>query len=174
MVATTALSLGCAATQASLTVLSQPEGAYITEIRTGKSFGMAPIAVVYNPAELEQNKNSEGCYMVGGFEARWVSGAISIVDPIKLCGSNVGSYNIGFNRNPSHPGLEKDLQFVIQLQTLRAQQQQASAQQQQADAAAAALWSALSDNSQNSSNNQQTNINCTTRQSGNTIRTNCR
>jgi len=157
-----AIFTGCA-TQASLTVLSQPEGAYITEVETGKSFGMAPIVVVYAPAALSQHKNPEGCYMVKGFEARWVSGAVSTIKPIKLCGSSVGRYNISLNRDPSHPGLEKDLQFVLQLQTMRAQQQQAQAAK---NAAAAALWSAWSAS-------QQNNINCITTPVGNSVYTNC-
>ena len=54
----TALSLagvlvlaGCA-TQASLTVFSQPEGAYLTEKGTGKVYGVAPTRIVYNSKEL--------------------------------------------------------------------------------------------------------------------------
>jgi len=154
---------GCA-TQASLSINSQPEGAYITEVETGKPFGMAPVAVVYDPATLNLHKSTEGCFMVNGFEARWVSGAVTTLNPIKLCGSNVDSYSISLNRDSSHPGLDKDLQFAIQLQTLRAQQQQAQASK---DSAAAALWSAWSAS-------QQNNINCTTTPIGNSVNTNCR
>lgn len=154
---------GCA-TQSSLSIYSQPEGAYITEVETGKSFGMAPVAVTYDSALLTKHRNAEGCILVKGFEARWVSGAVSIINPIKLCGSNVGSYNISLNRDSLHPGLEKDLQFVIQLQSLRAQQQQAQAAK---DSAAAALWSSWSAS-------QQNNINCTTTPIGDLVYTNCR
>jgi len=157
------LFTGCA-TQATLSIYSQPEGAYITEVETGKSFGMAPVAVVYDPASLNLHKNAEGCFMVKGFEARWVSGAASTINPIKLCGSNIGDYNIILNRDSSHPNLEKDLQFAIQLQALRAQQQQAQAAK---GSAAAALWSAWSAS-------QQNNINCTTTPIGSSVYTNCR
>lgn len=160
---TSVLFTGCA-TQATLSIYSQPEGAYITEVGTGKSYGMAPVAVVYDPASLNLYKNAEGCFMVKGFEARWVSGAATTINPIKLCGSNVGTYNISLNRDSSLPNLEKDLQFAIQLQTLRAQQQQAQATK---DAAAAAFWSALSAS-------QQNNINCTSNSVGSTVFTNCR
>jgi hypothetical protein len=124
---------GCA-TQASLTVSSQPDGAYITEIGTGAQFGMAPVSIVYNPSALEQNKTPEGCYLVKGVEARWISGAVSSIDPIILCGSPVGRYNIDVKRDGSYPCFEKDLQFVVQVQSLRAQQRLAEATE---DAAAA-------------------------------------
>lgn len=159
------LFAGCA-TKATLSVYSQPEGAYITEVETGKSFGMAPVAVVYDPASLNLHKNPEGCFLVKGFEARWVSGAITTISPIKLCGSSVGNYNISLNRDSSYPNLEKDLQFAIQLQTLRAQQQQAQAAK---DSAAAALWSAWSTSQQNKPNQ----IRCTTTPIGNSVYTNC-
>ena len=157
------LSFGCA-TQASLTIFSEPEGAYITEMDTGKSFGMAPVTVTYNPKLLNLYKNAEGCFVVKGVIARWVSGAKTIIHPIKLCGSNVGSYDVSVDRDPSLPGLDKDLQFVIQLQTLRAQQQQAQAAK---SAAAAALWSAWS-------TSLPKNIKCTTTRIGDTTYTNCR
>lgn len=115
---------GCA-TQATLNVYSQPTGAYITEIDTPLTLGITPTAVVYNPSALEQNKNSEGCYMVRGFKAKWVSGATSTLNPIRLCGGSTDTYNITINRDGSYPNLEKDLNFAMQVQNLLAQQQQA-------------------------------------------------
>lgn len=158
-----AIFYGCA-TQASLTVTSQPEGAYLTEIDTSKSFGLAPVVVAYDPISLNQYKNAAGCYLVKGFTATWVSGVTTSINPIQLCGTPAGSYTINLSRDPSLPGLEKDLQFVIQLQTLRAQQQQAKAA---SDASAAALWSAWS-------STQQKSIQCTTNVVGNAMQTNCR
>ncbi|WP_444941908.1 hypothetical protein ACJJI3_06485 [Microbulbifer sp. ZKSA004] len=154
---------GCS-TQATMVIFSQPEGAYITEIGTEKPYGMTPISVVYNPDALERYVDSEGCYLVKGFQAQWVSGAISIVDPIKLCGSATGTYNISLNRQSSHANLDKDLQFALQLQSIRTQQQQANAAQ---DSAVAALWSAWSEN-------QQNKINCKTTLTDESVRTNCR
>lgn len=158
---------GCS-TQASLTVHSQPVGAYITEVETGMSAGMAPVAVFYNAEALKQSANAEGCYMIRGFKASWVSGTSTTIAPIKLCGSPTASYNISLNRNPSAPGLDKDLQFSLQLQSIKAQQQQAQAA---SDAAAAQLWQAWW---QTWSASQQNKINCTTSTYGDTTYTNCR
>ncbi|MEK6212333.1 MAG: hypothetical protein AABM64_18575 [Pseudomonadota bacterium] len=157
------LTSGCA-TQASLTVMSQPEGAFITEKGSGTSYGTAPVTVFYDGATLLRHKNADGCYLVKGFEARWVSGTTASLDFVRLCASNVGDYNISFSRDPAQPSLDKDLQFALQLQALRAQQQQAKAAQ---DAASAALFSAWA-------NTQRPNVNCTSTQIGNTVQTNCR
>jgi hypothetical protein len=73
---------GC---QTTLSVYSQPEGAYMTEVSTGRVFGMAPIHVVYNKDGLEKNKDASGCYLVKGFDARWISGATTSIKPIQLC-----------------------------------------------------------------------------------------
>jgi len=69
-----ALAMAGCATRATLTVFSQPEGAYLTEKGTGKVYGVAPVAVVYDANALASYKRADGCYLVKGFEARWVSG----------------------------------------------------------------------------------------------------
>jgi len=163
IIVTSILFTGCA-TRATLSIYSEPIGAYITEVETKKAVGVAPVTVVYDPASLILHKDAEGCFIVNGFEARWVSGAATTITPIKLCGSKFGNYNISLDRDSSLPNLEKDLQFAIQLQTLGAQQKQAQAAQ---GSAAAAFWSALSAS-------QQNNINCTTNTIGTTVFTNCR
>lgn len=157
------LVAGCA-TQASLMVLSQPEGAFITEKETGTSYGTTPLTVVYDGATLLRNQTVDGCYLTKGLEARWVSGIVASLEFVRLCGSNVGNYSISFSRDPAKPGLNKDLQFALQLQGVRAQQQQAQAVQ---DAAAAAFF-------QQWANSPRTNVNCTSTQIGNTVQTNCR
>ena len=154
---------GCA-TQASLTVMSQPIGAFITEKGTGKAWGTTPITVVYDSEALLRYKGSDGCYHVHGFEARWVSGTVASLETVRFCGSNAGKYEIQFNRDSAQPGLDKDLQFSVQLQILQAQQKQAKAAQ---DAATAALFSAWADI-------RRTQVNCTSIQIGNTIQTYCR
>jgi len=68
-----------------LSIYSKPEGAYITVVETKMQLGMAPVAIWYNAASLNQHKDAEGCFLVKGFEARWVSGAASIMNPIRLC-----------------------------------------------------------------------------------------
>ena len=109
------------ATHATLAVYSQPPGAYLTEVGTGRVLGLAPAASYYEGQVLQQYKDGQGCYIVKGVEARWVSGARAMTDPVRLCGSATGSYNITLNRDASSPDLEKDLQFALQLQAIQAQ-----------------------------------------------------
>jgi hypothetical protein len=163
LAATIVVANGCA-TQASLTVLSQPEGAFITERGTGKSYGTTPVVLYYDGIELLKYKDSGGCYLVKGLDARWVSGASASLESIRLCGSNLGDYNISFNRDPTQPDLERDLEFALKVQALRTQQQQAKAAQ---DAAAATLFSAWA-------TTQRTSVKCTSTQFGDVIRTNCK
>lgn len=83
---------GCA-THATLSVLSQPPGAYITEKGSGKALGMAPVNSYYEGASLQGFKDTEGCYLVQGLEARWVSGARgATMDSIRLCGGSTDGY----------------------------------------------------------------------------------
>lgn len=158
------IALGGCATQASLTVLSQPEGAYLTEKGSGKALGIAPAIAHYDGQALLSFKGRDGCYLVRGFEARWISGATASLENVRLCGSNTGNYNITFNRDPSGPGFEKDLQFSLQLRALRAQQQQAQAAETAATAALLRAFSAP----------QTSTISCTSMQTGNMVQTNCR
>jgi len=158
-----ALALGGCASQASLTVFSQPEGAYLTEKGTGKVYGVAPATFVYDPAALANSKGADGCFRVKGFEARWVSGATAALELITLCGASTGAFNITFSRDPNFPDLEKDLQFALQIQQTHAQQQQARAAQ---DAANAALY-------RNLMVPQRRPVNCTSTQIGKTVQTNC-
>ncbi|MDE2078692.1 MAG: hypothetical protein KGI91_16730 [Burkholderiales bacterium] len=154
---------GCS-TQASLTVYSQPEGAYLVEKGSGKSYGVAPTTVVYDASTLKNFRNAEGCYVVKGFEAKWVSGATAALELITLCGSSTGAYNITFSRPQDYPNLDKDLQFALQVQSTRALQQQARAAQ---DAADAAFYNNLIQQ-------QRSTVNCTSTQFGNTVQTRCR
>jgi len=149
-----------------LAVYSQPPGAYLTEVGTGNVVGMAPAAVYYDGHLLPNYKDAQGCYIVKGFEAHWISGARTVFNPVRLCGSSTGRYNITLNRDASYPDLEKDLHFALQLQALRAQQQQARAVQ---DAADAALISAFFSTQQNT-----TSVNCSSYLIGNTVQTTCR
>lgn len=156
---------GCS-TQATLNVFSQPTGAYITEIGTSLTLGIAPTSAVYNPLILRNNKDNNGCYLVKGLKAKWVSGATSTLNPIRLCGSPTSTYNITINRDSSYPGLEKDLNFAMQVQNMLAQQQQAQAAQ---SAAFAQMWSAYS-----ISQGVNSTTNCTSRVVGDAIKTSCR
>jgi hypothetical protein len=123
---------------------------------------MTPISVIYNPDALERHVDIRGCYLVKGFRSQWVSGVISIFDPIKLCGNAIGAYNLSINRQSSHANLDKDLQFALQLQTIRTQQQQANVAQ---NSAIAVLWSVWAQS-------QDDSVNCIVKPVGNSVYTN--
>jgi len=158
-----AMALSACATQANLTIYSQPDGAYITEAGTGTAHGIAPVTVYYNAASLAQFRAPDGCYIVGGFEARWVSGVTAALETIRLCGGTTGNYTISVARDPAQPNLEKDLQFALQVQTTRAQQQQAQASE---DSALIAAWATLQQSSPKT-------VRCSSTQVGNTVQTRC-
>jgi hypothetical protein len=155
------LLAGCA-TRASLTISSNPDGAYITE-NNGKAFGVTPVTAYYDPATLPSLVDRDGCFIVDGFTARWVSGATAESNKLRLCGSKTGDYTITFTRDPSAPGFAQDMQFALQVQQVRAQQQQAQATEEAADAA---LFQASSP--------QKSTFYCTTTQVGAIVQANCR
>lgn len=130
-----ALLSGCA-TRATLTINSQPEGAFIREIGTGLTLGTAPANIYYEPSVLNRHRDYGGCFKVKGIEATWPSGAVSRLDPIRLCGEDTGRYTITLNRDPALPGLDVDLNYSLRLQSTRAAQQAADAASTAAAAAA--------------------------------------
>ena len=134
-----AFMTGCAQ-YVTLEVASEPAGAYITEIGTKRALGISPIFARYLFTNLEKHKNDQGCYKVSGFEAKWVSGAISRTDKLLFCRGYARKYRTLIKRNPEHPGFEKDLQFSVQVQILNAQKAQTQAQK---DAAQAAMWQSV-------------------------------
>lgn len=163
---------GCAS-QSSLTVISQPSGAYITETETGKAYGTAPIVVYYDSKAMSQYKDASGCFLVKGFDARWVSGATAVSpSSIRLCGSSSGAYTYQFSRDTSVPGLDRDLEFAMRLDSVRAQQQQSQAMQ---NAAAIQAWSAMqAAQPKPVTPSPVTPINCTSYSLGTVVQTNCR
>lgn len=158
---------GCA-THSTLTVYSQPSGAYITESSTGKAYGIAPITVKYDAKAMNSYKDASGCFVVKGFEAKWVSGATTSSQPtIKLCGSNTGAYTYQLTRDKNAPDLDRDLDFALRQSAVRAQQAQAQAVQ---DSAAIQAWSAL----QASQPKPVAPITCNSYSVGTSVQTNCR
>lgn len=156
------LLTGCASDTVLLYVHTQPPGAYVTETATGMALGASPAVANYSRASLKGHKDKTGCSIVKGFRAQWVSGATATTDDlIRLCGSS-DSYNITIPRSPSDPGLEKDLEFSMRMQTANAAQRQAAA----AEAAAAIQLMGVMQ--------QSAPVNCTTMPIGKTIQTNCR
>jgi hypothetical protein len=160
----TAMSLLVGCTQyATLTVNTQPEGAFITETQSGASIGIAPVTISYVATEVAQHPTADGCYLVNGLEARWVSGVTASLETIKLCGLPVADFTISMNRDPKAPGLDKDMQFAVQVQSSRAKQRQAQASEA---AAVAAILGAT--------NTSNTTLSCTSRQIGDTVQTECK
>lgn len=158
------LICSCAPT-CQLTIRSQPEGAYITDIVSGRGLGIAPIVL---PIDFDKlTFHTSGCYTVGGIRAQWVSGAQTAYGQLTFC-QGQRDYNFLASRDTSQPGLEKDLQFALQLEQLRAEQAQANAAN---DAAAAALMGAFSKSLQ--SYKQQPSVRCYTQATGNTVQTAC-
>lgn len=153
-------SLGCAS-RTTLTINSVPAGAYITEVGTGKAFGIAPVTVIYDGEKLWKSMDANGCFTVSGFQAKWISGATTALNPISGCKGVIERYSISLERDQSAPGLDKDMEFAVKVQAVQAQQQQAQSSQ---DAAIISAWSAL----------QSGSTNCTTRAIGETISTSCR
>ena len=164
--------VGCAS-QSTLTVTSQPVGAYITETETGKAIGTAPTVVYYDSKSMAQYKDSSGCFLVKGFNAQWVSGATAASPPsIRLCGSTSGAYTYQFSRDSYAPGLEKELEFAMRQDSVRAQQQQSQAIQ---NAAAIQAWSAMqAAQPKPVTPVPVTPINCTSYSLGSVVQTNCR
>lgn len=78
------LLFGCGSR--SLTIVSQPSGASVTELYSRKYIGDAPVTVKYGLSSLEKNKTSSGCYLVNGFLVKWPSGSYTLTDgKIELC-----------------------------------------------------------------------------------------
>lgn len=102
---------GCA-TQASLTINTVPLGAYITSKNSGNPLGISPITVYYN---WDRKYVVNGCLQTQGLTATWVSGAaVSSPDIVTICGRGAYTYNLSRPANAS--GLEKDMQFGMQVQ----------------------------------------------------------
>lgn len=118
-IAAIAVASGGCASRVELTVRTEPAGALVTEVGTGTSFGVAPATVVYQSQQLEQTPDGQGCYRVRGLQATWGSGAVTTLDPVRLCGSPSGSKLITIGRNPNAPGLQQDLDFALRLQDAR-------------------------------------------------------
>jgi len=118
--------IGCA--QGGITILSQPEGAYITI--GGQGIGTAPIyrTILNNGTWV---KDASGCYIVPEVRAQWASGAVDL-QRSRLCNGLRAQYTVMLNRPASAPGLNQDLAIANQQAASRAQQQQAEAQRDMA------------------------------------------
>jgi hypothetical protein len=126
------LLFGCTSNTTTLVVKSEPDGAYISQIGTGNSLGVAPVTRAFDKAELVQkdkrDKEKRNCFRVPGFNARWISGATASSAPyIRLCDPVGKSFTVTLRRNANDPGLEKDVEFSLQDKDVQIKQQQAFA-----------------------------------------------
>ncbi len=156
--------VGCSTPGVRVTVTSEPDGAYITS--GGPASGIVPVVAFWEMESLERSsRDSEGCLLLKGFTASWASGAVTEVPTLRHCGTTNGDFTFVMSRNMNSPGLDKDLQFALQVQAVRAQKAQADASQA---AAFAAMWSAAK-----VGQTTQSSINCSSYNSGHTIQTHC-
>ena len=120
---------GCGSNQIALTVYSNPSGAIITTSNSNN--GYAPTTLYYT---IDETSRKQGYIQTNWIAARWVSGASTYVNGLRLYLSRGNNQTYTFQR-PNVKGYEKDAQFAIKLQTLRVQQAQLAAMRAQAAAA---------------------------------------
>ncbi len=162
--------VGCGTPGVNLTITSSPDGAYITS--ENPITGIVPVVAFWDKTTLDSLKrDGNGCLLLKGFTATWVSGAVTSVPIIRHCDKSTdGNFNFVMARDMNVPGLDKDLQFALQVENARVQKQQADAAQAMAYSA---MWSAARANQPTYKSTQQS-INCTTYGSGSGLYTNCR
>lgn len=125
--------VGCSTPGVRLTVTAAPVPAS----------GIVPVVAFYEMQSIEKSpRDKDGCFQLQGFTARWASGATTEMPVVRICGAADGNYNFVMSRDMNHPNLEKDLQFPLQVQAVRAQDANAEASQA---AAFAAMWDGSDD-----------------------------
>ena len=108
------VTAACATTH-HLTVHSDPEGATLTTVGSLEDLGLAPVLLVFDSSDLEASRGDVDCYRVRGIEARWQSGAVVKMDPIKLCHADQRRHELTLDRPNDAPDLSVDLQFAHDL-----------------------------------------------------------
>lgn len=160
----TILIMGCSTPGVRLTVTSEPDGAYITS--EGPVSGIVPVVAFWEMKYLEKSsRDPNGCFQLGGFTARWASGAVTEVPVLQHCGEADGDYTFVMSRNMNVPGLDKDMKFALEVQAIRAQKTQA-------ESAQSAAYAALLSGAKFSQPTPRPSY-CSTYRIGNTFQTNC-
>ena len=86
-----------------VTVVSEPEGAVITDASGSIVYGRAPLDVEYDTNELRHGAHPGQCAQIPGFTARWPSGASASTDAaLPLCDLRHGM-TVRINRPKSAP-----------------------------------------------------------------------
>ena len=106
----------------SLTIRTSPEYATIGPLGGGwRSDSPATVDL-----EKPVRDADSGCFIVGGFRATWLSGAVGSTSPrVSLCGDHV-SYELVIQRPSEAPGLDYDLAFAAQQKAYAAEKQRAN------------------------------------------------
>lgn len=113
LVALASVTCGCA-TQTGLTYVTVPPGAYVSSIQNGQQHGIAPLRLVYN---WDRRYVVNGCLQTSGVTAKWVSGAsVSSPNIITICNGPGSENTFTLQRPATAEGLEKDMQFGLQVQ----------------------------------------------------------
>lgn len=109
-----ALLAGCTTT---VTVVSDPEGAVITNRAGTVSYGYAPVEVPFDKKALEATidpTDPQQCAKIQGFTAKWLSGASAQTEtPLYICDLKFGK-KIYLKRPGSVPGVEADLRWALE------------------------------------------------------------
>lgn len=143
-----------------VTYNTDPPGAMIYE--NGVFKGYSPVTFIYNfPIKAKDNPY----VLLKGTEARWVSGATAKVDQLKAYWSNGVFQSFTFKRPDGVDGLDKDMQFALEVQKVAIMQQQAAAQRD----ANLLMINSMMQNSQP----KRLKTNCYSNVIGNTVYTNC-
>ncbi len=101
-----------------VTFYSVPSGALITTPDGSRQFGVAPVIVEY-PGDPQHYR--DGCHMVEGVKAQWISGATQMsANPIALCNGPTGkerTYTVNIPRPANAANSQKDIEFAIQYES---------------------------------------------------------
>lgn len=118
---------GCA-TNIGLTYQTQPAGALLSYMDGTQQVGLSPVRMNY---VWDEKFVSNGCLHTKGVTAQWVSGArVSSPQVITICKQS-GEFTYNLPRPTDAPGLEKDMQFALEVERTRIMQQQAETANQQ-------------------------------------------
>lgn len=103
-----------------VTVVSDPEGAAITDPTGAVAYGEAPVEIAYDRSELERAGG-----VVPGYKATWPSGAAaSTVSPLTVTDLRYGM-TVTLKRPADAPGVEKDLEHALKNAQQRAKNAEA-------------------------------------------------
>ena len=111
-------ALPLCAQELTLTITSDPDGAFLTELSNRQS-KVAPVTLKFDGAGLNASRDTNGCFVVAGATGHWVSGASTERNRITLCGSESGTYIETIRRDPDAPRLDEDVDFAKEMTALR-------------------------------------------------------